>query len=169
MMAAVNICVVLALRLMDFSPGLCSLILSQYIHPDSQIIAEFEPGVFDEAAACWSAVFQLGNIGVEKIQICEVMRIEAPLAGYLVDATGSLESDDGNVYNVFRIGIRSEEYRGGAFVFLSGGLTEQGESILLPPMEYQTDSTLVFVYEHEFLFDEDKFLTLQDRFPASLI
>ncbi len=169
MMAAINVCVVLALRMMDFSPGLCSLILSHYIHPDSQISAELDSVIFDEAAACWSAVFQLGSKGIEEIQICEVMRIEAPLSGYLVDATGYLEADDSTAYNVFRIGILSGEENGGEFVFLAGGLTEQGESILLPPMEYQEDSISVFVCEHEFLFDADAFLTLQDRFPASSI
>ncbi len=166
MMTTTSVCVALALRLMDFSPELCSMILSHYTHSDSQIANTLESGSFNEAAAGWVTVFHMGERGIQNINLCEITRIEAPMAGFLVDATGYLEADSGIVFNVFRTGVfdgtEYAEQRGDEFVFLAAGTDEMGETVLFPACVVEEN----FVYEYEFLGDSVSFVALYDRFPA---
>ena len=167
MVTTVSVVVALALRLMDFCPGLCSLILSQYIHPGSQIATTLESDVFNEGAAAWITVFLLGERGIQNISLCEIARIEAPLAGFLVDATGYLEVDSGIVFNTFRTGVYDgteyAEQRGKEFVFLAAGTDETGKTILFPACADEES----FVYEYEFLGDSASFIRLYERFPRT--
>lgn len=165
----VNIVLVLAMRFLEIFPGYSSMILSHYLHPESQICVELDPYEFNESTACWAAVIHLTQTGVEDIQICEVMRIEAPLSGYLVDATGLWYSVNGDVFDVFRTGILDgqdyPEERGEEFVFLAAGIREDGEVSLFPAALVTEDSVAQFVLAHEFLLNRDEFFSLPERYP----
>lgn len=169
MMTTISVCVAFALRLMDFSPELCSRILLHYIHPGSQIATTLESGAFNEAAAGWVTVFYMGERGIENISLCEITRIEAPLAGFLVDATGYLEADSGVVFSVFRTGVfdgtENTEQRGDEFVFLAAGTDETGETVLFPTGTHEDD----FIIEYEFLGDSASFTGLCERFPDTIV
>lgn len=163
-----SLVLVMLMKFVELFPGCSSSILSHYLHPGSGISAEFDPNGFTESAACWAAVFHLVEAGVEEIQICEVMRIEAPLSGYLVDAAGYWDPGNGEIMQVFRVGVHDdrEEYRirGEEFVFLAAGFTDSGEVFLYPEAVLAEDSVPSFIYEHEFLVKRDKFFSLPERF-----
>jgi hypothetical protein len=83
---------------------------------------------------------------VENIRFCEVTRIEAPVSGYLADATGSWITDRGDTMSAFRIDVfdRYEQVfePGEQFVFLAAGVTKTGEVVVFPPVA-QPGSALV--------------------------
>jgi hypothetical protein len=169
MVLAVQILPLMALNFLEISPNFASAILSHYLHPQAQIQSELDPGVFNESTACLTAIFQLGQTGVTDIQICEVIRIEAPLSGYLVSATGNWNSENGKVYSVFRTGILDGEEnaddRGQEFVFLAAGVSENGAVYLFPEPVLNADSTEAFVVAYEYLNNIDDFLSLSVRYP----
>ncbi|MCK5785555.1 MAG: hypothetical protein KAH54_03240 [Candidatus Sabulitectum sp.] len=163
-----SLVLVMLMKFVELFPGCSSSILSHYLHPGSGISAELDPMEFSESTACWATVFHLAEAGVDEIQICEVMPIEAPLSGYLVDATGYWDSGSGRIMKVFRVGIhddREQYFIGGEkFVFLAAGFTDSGEVFLYPEAVLTEDSVPSFVYEHEFLVKRDKFFSLPERF-----
>lgn len=162
----VNTVLVLAMRFLEIFPGYSSVVLVHYLHPESKISTELDPVEFTESTACWAAVFHLTQAGVENIRICEVLRIEAPVSGYLVDATGLWNSRDDNVFGVFRIGILDgqdyPEERGEEFVFLAASSDANGDMLLYPEPVAAEDS--VFVYAHEFLQNRNEFFALPERY-----
>ncbi|MCK5132279.1 MAG: hypothetical protein KAR40_09040 [Candidatus Sabulitectum sp.] len=163
----VNTVLVLAMRFLEIFPGYSSAVLVHYLHPESQISIELDPVEFTESTACWAAVFHLTQAGVEDIRICEVMRMEAPVSGYLVDATGVWKFQIGDAPGVFRIGILDgqnyPEERGKEFVFLAACPDANGGMLLYPEPAAAEDS--VFVYAHEFLLNRNDFFTLPERYP----
>ncbi|MCD4706802.1 MAG: hypothetical protein K8S62_03595 [Candidatus Sabulitectum sp.] len=165
----VNIVLVLAMRFLEIFPGYSSMVLSHYLHPESQICAELDPLEFSESTACWAAVIHLSQAGVENIHICEVTRIEAPVSGYLVDATGQWDSGTRDDYQVFRTGVLDgEDYRdkrGEEFVFLAAGSDENGDVFLFPEPAFTRDSVAQFVYAHEFLLNRNEFFALPEQYP----
>ncbi len=109
--------------------------------------------------------------------VCEVHRIEAPLTGYLVDATGLLETG-GVSFDTFRTGIRDGmESDGGSmppgerFAFIARGTAPDGTVSWFPacgpdsvaPEGYPgiADDML----EYEFLMGREAFESLASRYP----
>ena len=164
-MTVINLVLVIALKFSVMFPGYSSFVLDHYLHPESEISVDFQEDEFNRSRACYAAIVHLSQKGVENIQICEVMRIEAPLSGYLVDSRGVWDSGDGQVMTIFRTGILDgSEYEhelGEQFVFLAGGFGEDGSIILFPEAFPHED----FVYEYEFLLDSERFFELPERFP----
>lgn len=164
----VNLVLVLAMRFLVVFPGYSSVVLMHYLHPESQISAEFNSAEFTESTACWAAVFHLTQAGVNDIKVCEVKRIEAPLSGYLVDAVGHWDSGHGDIFTVFRIGVHDGQELpfppGEEFVFLAAGFLANGDVFLYPEPVVTADSIYQFVSAHEFLMDRDEFFTLPERY-----
>ena len=165
-MVEVNFVLALVMSFMNVFPGFSRAILMNYLHPESQISAELEPEEFTQSTACWAAACHLVQAGVEDIRICEVTRIEAPVSGYLVDATGNWVTDSGDSMSVFRTGVFDGNQQvfkpGEQFVFLAARVTATGDIVVFPPV-LPAEST--FVEEHEFLGDTETFLELSRRFP----
>lgn len=149
------------LKLLTVFPMLTAAVSNSYLHPEAEVELIVSAGSFSEAEACFAGIFRLVEEGVEDVRICRITRIEAPVSGYLVDATGTMEME-GRRYEVFRVGIEdgydNPDLAGAEFVFLAGGTDETGESFLYPP------ETGGFVYEHEFLMEREEFLSLTEDF-----
>lgn len=133
--------------------------------------------VLSPMEAAGEAAGYLVSIGATDVLVCEVHRIEAPLTGYLVDATGLLEMD-GVVFDSFRTGIRDGmESDGGSmppgerFAFIARGAAPDGTVSWLPACGPDfvapegdpgiTDEML----EYEFLLWREEFESLQSRYP----
>lgn len=158
---------IFVIKLLSMFPWLASSSLEYHLHPDSGMESEFSFDAYDESAACFTALFRLCEMGADNVVICEVTRIEAPLSGYLVDATGNLDIE-GADYSVFRLGIRdgeeNPEWAGTEFVFLAAGFYDSGETFLYPPGVNVEDPEGNFIWEHEFLLDPGEFILLPERF-----
>ena len=165
-MLEVDLILALAMSFIKVFPGFSQAILSNYLHPASHISAELDPEEFTQSTACWAAAHHLIQAGVESIRICEVTRIEAPVSGYLVDATGSWVADSGDTMSVFRTGVfdgcEQVFEPGEQFVFLAAGVTGTGDIVVFPAV---TTGGSAFVEEYEFLGDTEDFLELPRRFP----
>ncbi|RKZ04604.1 hypothetical protein DRQ21_02300 [Candidatus Fermentibacteria bacterium] len=164
-MMEIDLVLALAMSFIKAFPGFSQAVLSNYLHPESQISAELDPEEFSQSTACWAAAHHLVQAGVEDIRICEVTRIEAPVSGYLVDATGSWVTG-GDTMSVFRTGVFDGYEQvfepGEQFVFLAAGVTKTGEIVVFPAV---TPGGSGFVEEYEFLGDTEDFLELSRRFP----
>ena len=145
---------VLLLRLFAALPWLLPGIIQCNPHPAMMNGINEGTDDYDQSAAWVAAIFRLNEKGVENVLICSVFRIEAPLSGYLVDATGNLEIE-GVEYTSFRVGVRDDgedpSLAGTEFVFLAAGSGDSGESWIYPPEASCEDSNGCFVPEHEFL------------------
>ncbi|MDM7993128.1 MAG: hypothetical protein QUS11_07415 [Candidatus Fermentibacter sp.] len=123
------------------------------------------------------AVEHLLSMGATDVLVCEVHRIEAPLTGYLVDATGLLETG-GVSFDSFRTGIRDGMESDGEFMlpgecfaFIARGAAPDGTVSWLPACEPDsvapdgypgiTDEML----EYEFLLWREDFESLASRYP----
>lgn len=155
---------VFILKVLALIPWVASSALDYHLHPDSGIESSLSPDVFNGSAACFAALYRLYESGAENVVICSVSRIEAPLSGYLVDATGNLAIEGMN-YSVFRLGIRDgeedTEWASTEFVFLAAGFSDSGEAYIYPPFDPEGN----FIWEHEFLLDTLEFLSVPERFP----
>ncbi len=137
----------------------------------ASLVLQAPPVSEDDASSIARTLLE--SRGVAGPVICEVHRIEAPLAGYLVDALGSLVVD-GIEYSTFRIGVRDGSEQecgdfnaGDEFVFIARGIDALGAVIWLPaPGPDQTpDQGLEFDPTWEFLLDREQFETLEERHP----
>jgi len=158
------------IRFLSIFPEAASIFLSNHVHPDSDIECRLSGDVFNTATACWVALYRLDNRGVTEVQICETRRIEAPLSGYIIDAKGFMELD-GRVYTLFRVGIRDGEddplWAGEEFVFLAGGISQDGAVFYYPPGAGIEDPDGGYSLEREFLLGEELFLSIPWRYPES--
>ena len=155
------------IKMLTMFPLLASSSLEYHLHPDSGIESDFSLDSFNGSSACFTALYSLYEMGADSIVICSVTRIEAPLSGYLVDATGVL-SLDGADYSIFRVGIRDGEenadWAGTEFVFLAAGFYDSGEAYLYPPGANAEDPGDNFAWEQEFLLDPEDFFSIPERF-----
>ena len=157
---------VFVIKLLTLIPWMASGTLEYHLHSDSGIESTFTTDDFDGSAACWAALYRLCEMGTDNVVICSVNRIEAPLSGYLVDATGELEID-GREYTVFRVGVRdgreNPDWAGVEFVFLAAGFDDSG-AYIYPPGAGIENPDGNFTPEHEFLLDTEEFLSIPIRF-----
>lgn len=98
----------------------------------ASLVLQAPPVSEDDASSIARTLLE--SRGVAGPVICEVHRIEAPLAGYLVDALGSLVVD-GIEFSTFRIGVRDGSEQecgdfnaGDEFVFIARGIDAPGPS-----------------------------------------
>jgi len=158
---------IFVIKLLSVFPWLASFSLEYHLHPDSGIESIVSFDDFQGSAACFTALYRLYEMGADSVVICSITRIEAPLSGYLVDATGNLVMQ-GADYSVFRVGIRdgkeNPEWAGTEFVFLAAGFYDSGEAYLYPPFANVEDPQGSFTWEHEFLPDPGEFISLPGRF-----
>ncbi len=145
-----------------------------------------ETTILSPMEAARVAVDHLLSLGATDVLVCEVHRIEAPLTGYLVDATGSMEMDllSNGVcsgvahYGTFRIVLRDgAEYDGELYApgelisFIARGVDSTGEVVWHPPCgpDYVPardepdfpDS----MFQFEFLLWREDFESLASRYP----
>lgn len=156
------------LKMVTLMPDVSSVILSHHMHQDCSVESTLTVDEFNMSTACWAALHVLYLREVDSIQICEAMRIEAPLSGYLIDATG-IWNEGERQYTLFRIGIRDDEEdpsrAGNEFVFLAAGFNENGEAYYYPATAGIEDPDGNFSLEREYLLNEEEFLSIPQRFP----
>jgi len=138
-------------------PGMADAVLARHVSPEAHLESVESPGAYGASQAVFSALLRLYEMGGEDMIVVGVRRIEAPLSGYLIDATGRLAMDCVG-YTVFRVGIRDDmedpDYAGEEFVFLASGRDCDGNTIIFPP--FLEDGG--FVPEHEYLGELEEFL-----------
>lgn len=154
-----------------------------FLHPSAVIAGGpareegMETAVLSPMDAAWIAFDDLLSMGATGVLVCEVHRIEAPLTGYLVDATGLLEND-GVSFDSFRTGISDgmesdgeSMLPGECFAFIARGAAPDGTVSWLPACgpdcaaedgnAGMTDEML----EYEFLLWREDFESLSTRYP----
>lgn len=159
---------VLILKLAAMMPGIASATLSLNMHPQCAVSSTVDGEVFDESLACLVALHHLDQYEVEDVLICRATKIEAPLSGYLVDAQGFWENGD-REYSLFRLGVMDDvedsNRAGEEFVFLAVGFSEDGNAFVYPTGANIEDPDGNFIWEHEFLLDEEEFFSVPFLFP----
>jgi hypothetical protein len=129
------------------------------------------PVILTEEGAQIQGLALLAGHGVADPVVCETRRVEAPLTGYLVDATGSLVVGDIE-YTTFRIGVRDglEEQdgmfpAGAEFVFIARGVDGSGGVHWLPAPgpDARPEDGAEFDSTWEFLWDREEFETIEFR------
>lgn len=123
--ASVLLCILYA-----SSGGVAETPLEYYIYPGEEVVQLLLAlGDEDLENSLLSAVDHLLEQGGEDILICCMQRIEAPLAGYLIDGLWNAEID-GTEFTTFRIGIRDT---GVPFVLIGRGVDSNGRVHWYPP------------------------------------
>lgn len=128
--------------------------------------------ILTEEGAQIQGLALLAGHGVADPVVCETQRVEAPLTGYLLDATGSLVVE-GIEYTTFRIGVRDGQeeqdgmFRAGdEFVFIARGVDGSGDIHWLPAPGPDTrpEDGAGFDVTWEFLWDREAFEAIELRF-----
>lgn len=147
-------------------PGASEAFLAGHANPAAFQAEESSGWESTAPEASVYALLRFHLLGVEDPVVLSVKRIEAPLSGYLVDASGRLELE-GRAYSLFRLGLRDDGENSGPawseFVFLAAGFGEDGEPFIYPAGDPGSDDS--FAWQHEFLLDREDFLALR-RYAA---
>ena len=151
---------VLIVRLMFLFPVLSSLGLGTWLHSGSPVEPVIVKGVFEESAASLVAVYHLLEYGVSGIRVCEAVKVEAPVSGYLVALTGEWSSHDGD-FSLFRVFVRDDEespaHAGDTMGFLAVDPSDPPVMHTYPIMDQG--------WEELFLLYEEAFMTVTARYP----
>lgn len=138
-----------------------------FIYPEEDVV-RFLLDLGDEEleSALSSAVHELFEFGGRDILVCCIQRIEAPVAGYLIDGLWNAEID-GDAFSTFRIGI---DDTGEVFVLIARGETESGRTRWYPPPgpDYrpsENEPVPPSLLDYEFLIGRDAFEELEEYYP----
>jgi hypothetical protein len=105
--------------------------------------------VTSESGASDAAIRFMQKTGVDSLQVVRIHRIEAPMAGYIVDAVGSLAAGDA-LFGSFRVGISEDP--GEPFVFFAWGAAKEGHPVWLV-----RNGKGELIVTEELPFDENEF------------
>lgn len=147
--------------------GLAQQTVQDYLYPGDEVLQlAVQLGGQDLEHVLSRAVEELEARGGEDILICSMMKIEAPLEGYLIDGLWSADLE-GAVFSSFRIGI---EANGSAFVLLARGSDSEGNVLWFPPPgpDWRPEGNCVApesLLDYEFLLDRTTFEDLEDLYP----
>lgn len=137
-----------------------------FVHPDSAALESFEtlPGS-TAAVLVGTALDTLYAMGGDDIRFCDLMRIEAPLGGWLLDGLFDLQKE-GNHYGTFRVGVSD---RADVFAVIARGGGEDGTAAWLPPPGPdcgvpEGEAVPEGLLTYEFLLRRDEFEGLGERF-----
>lgn len=177
------------LALSSSSPSASSSVVSPgdsvgILHPlavigEGPVVAEgMETVALSPMDAARTAAGLLGEMGATDVLVCEVMRIEAPLTAYVVDAVGAL-SMNGGEFDAFRLVLRDgAEYDGELYppaeqiAFIARGIDQSGQAVWYPSCgpdyvpEGDEPAFADSMFEFEFLIGRESFETLSQRYPA---
>ncbi|OPL17888.1 MAG: hypothetical protein AVO35_08400 [Candidatus Aegiribacteria sp. MLS_C] len=138
-----------------------------YLYPGEEVVllaVQLGDTALEEALA--AALEELEEAGGEDILFCSIMRIEAPLAGYLLD--GLWRADiQGREYGTFRVGV---EDGGTPFVLIARGVGSGGEVHWYPPPgpdwrpggNCETPESFL---DYEFLIGREAFEDIEEVYP----
>lgn len=115
-----------------------------------------------------AALDTLYAMGAEGIVFCDLMRIEAPLGGWLLDGLFDLQRE-GNHYDTFRVGVSD---RAGVFAVIARGRGEDGAAAWLPPpgpdcVVPEGEAAPEGLLTYEFLLQREEFEELKERFGGA--
>jgi len=137
-----------------------------FIHPDAAAAESFEslPGS-TAAVVVGTALDTLYAMGAENIVFCGLMRIEAPLGGWLADGLFDLEREAAR-YGTFRVGV-SDSAR--VFAVVARGSEEDGGTVWLPApgpdcVVPEGEAAPEGLLTYEFLLEREEFEGLEERF-----
>ncbi len=159
--------VLMLLSLSSPSDDTSGLPIDAFIYPEEEVV-RFLLDLGDEKleSALHSAVYELIEFGGQDILVCCMQRIEAPVAGYLIDGLWNVEID-GRAFSTFRIGM---EDTGDVFVLIARGETEDGGTRWYPPPgpDYRPSGNEPVpenLLDYEFLIGRDFFEKLEEYYP----
>ena len=137
-----------------------------FVHPEAMAAGSFDalPGS-TAAVVVGTALDTLYAMGAENIVFCGLMRIEAPLGGWLADGLFDLEREAAR-YGTFRVGV-SDSAR--VFAVVARGSEEDGGTVWLPPpgpdcVVPEGEAAPEGLLTYEFLLEREEFEGLEERF-----
>lgn len=138
-----------------------------YLYPGEEVVrlaVQLGNTALEEALA--AAIDRLEEAGGEDILVCSIMRIEAPLAGYLIDGLwrASIQGED---YGTFRVGV---EDGGTPFVLIARGVDAEGNIHWYPPPgpDWRPGgncATPDSFLDYEFLLGREAFEEIEELYP----
>ena len=162
----ITICGMVVLSISTVSAQEAGLPWEAFIHADAAALESFE-GMDDSTVGVLvgTALDTLYAMGAEDIVFCSLMRIEAPLGGWLLDGLFDLEKQDAR-YGTFRVGV-SDSAR--VFAVMARGSVEDGGTVWLPApgpdcMVPEGEVAPEGLLAYEFLLEREDFEDLEERF-----
>lgn len=165
-----NCAVLFVLLLLPFSASVgetSGLPIDEFVYPEEEVV-RFLLDLGDEKleSALHSALYELIELGGRDILVCCIQRIEAPVAGYLIDGLWNAEID-GEAFSTFRIGV---EDTGEPFVLIARGETEDGGTRWYPPpgpdhRPSGNEPVPQRLLDYEFLIGREAFEKLEEHYP----
>lgn len=159
--------VFLLLSLSSLSEDTSGLPIDAFVYPEENVV-RFLLDLGDEKleSALQSALYELIEFGGRDILVCCMQRIEAPVAGYLIDGLWNAEID-GETFSTFRIGM---EDSGDVFVLIARGETGNGGIRWYPPPgpDYRPSGDEPVpgrLLDYEFLIGREAFEELEEYYP----
>lgn len=137
-----------------------------FVHPDTTALESFEALSESTAAVLvGTALDTLYAMGGDDIRFCDLMRIEAPLGGWLLDGLFRLEAE-GAEYGAFRVGVSDSA---GVFAVIALGRREDGGTAWLPApgpdcVVPEGEAAPEGLLTYEFLLEREEFEDLEERF-----
>lgn len=140
-----------------------------FVHPEAMAAGNFDalPGS-TAAVLVGTALDTLYAMGAEDIVFCGLMRIEAPLGGWLTDGLFDLE-EGGARYGTFRVGVSDS---GRVFAVMARGRGADGAAAWLPPpgpdcVVPEGEAAPEGLLTYEFLLEREEFEGLEERFEGA--
>ncbi|MFO7949010.1 MAG: hypothetical protein R6U36_01430 [Candidatus Fermentibacteraceae bacterium] len=140
-----------------------------FVHPEAMAAGSFDalPGS-TAAVLVGTALDTLYAMGAEDIVFCGLMRIEAPLGGWLADGLFDLERG-GARYGTFRVGVSDS---GSVFALMARGSEEDGGTVWLPApgpdcVVPEGEAAPEGLLTYEFLLEREEFEDLDERFEGA--
>lgn len=165
----VSICAAALLSLPMASAQESGLPWEAFVHPEAMAAGSFDalPGS-TAAVLVGTSLDTLYSMGAEDIVFCDLMRIEAPLGGWLADGLFYLEKEAAR-YGTFRVGV-SDSAR--VFAVMARGSEEDGGTVWLPApgpdcVVPEGEAAPEGLLTYEFLLEREEFEDLEERFEGA--